>query len=737
MKENSEKRDTLFSIEYLTTPPEPPVDTAHAEEELEEVKLFMSDDSFYDTDWDENSSEGIRKKIDERVSKGWRINESDLGYLIKDAIRIKDIPLVGELYRKAISVNNAGSTTLDDEENEEILDKILDGFGSITENDIEALVVLNESGLKLEEADYSGFRSPIVQYFFTEYKKDPDPNRIKSLFEEYIKEHAKAIVPKLADGIKKAVLHIKEKAKEKGQKQMFEDNVYGIYFYLTGIRVNDSSGKDIVDIENKELKKVSGSLIFQYIDKDLLAALHQLDAAGEFDGLREDVFVIYQWVNKKEEFYRKQYSGFQAARQEFEKKIELLETGEYSDADILLLKNTIDTYLEGVFLPVDTDRALNILLQLYSSHNEDAKQQADKLLKSYYSNYPKWGYEYALLMQKNGNLLDAVSGAYRSREKGYEPAVNLHKKLKIEFNKNKVAQGRTNFSTNSVDDIPRIMSQMFTPGELLLKTENVLAKANYQGGVVIRFLEENEQAYSEALNFINSIMKKGYSSLLSGYRLEVEFINDPEYIQGVELPVTSAHEFFANAARYPSLHLTMVEYIDAVMNMYDWYKDGSECMPGFFAAVALMMTDKNYLRLAGDIRSACDSDHMYIQNVLPKAIAKKWPDEPAMFKAVDELLGCMQFDSPIPVPKNMFANIDSAKAYLEAYETEICRDFDSIHWFFIAKNKNKALSKLKEYADKTNTTENKNVYVKLYNYLREYKTPADKRVGEPLDLFVE
>ena len=740
--DEDDEEDEEFSIRNLTTLPEPPVIEAQSSGEYKDVKLLIKNDDLYDVYWNHNHSEEAVKKRVERVL-GEKDKEDisvwDLTDILKDYLTwLKDIPAIGEFYTRAAGI--VSPKTFKEFTGRAFREMLR---YTVDKKDIEGVTLLYSLGARIvDEKDYDSH--PMVNNFISEYKKYNDPHKVKEIFDTYLKEQAKITAPKIADGIKECIEVAKRKAKESGSEEIFPENVFGFYIYCSSsdqtIRLDNASKEgNELEVETKGFKSVSTSLIMEYLRGELLPLIEEMDRDGVFDNLRHDLFTIrYIYGSKEEIFFRKKYDKYEESKKAFDKILHKMETSENWKETVLLADDVIRILLCGFYDKSDPDRALAITLRHFFSLDQEAEFKGYQIFKEYNEDYAKWGYEYALAMEKNGHFDLALRAAMRSRRKNYEPSVQLHKRLKVEYNERALRKGTAYTEDSSYGPDPKLIAQVFTPEELVIKTDNIVAKADYQGTVIIRFLIECEDGYREALDFLNRIMAKGYSRLQGGYYLIVCFAYKTEYIKGVNIPKNSNHAFFARAVRYPNLRDKITEYIDHVMRRYHWYRDmdgEDSAMPGFFAAIALLMTDKKYLYLAGELASSCDSDHMDLQRKLVAPIAKRWPEEPDMFEAVYRISGTVYEYRRFGIPKGMFENINTAKAYLKAYESNLCNDIEDVANMFINRSKKTSLMLLKEMINQVESNEDKNVYIKLHNYLlnhnNEDKAPKN---GEEIPL---
>ncbi len=194
----------------------------------------------------------------------------------------------------------------------------------------------------------------------------------------------------------------------------------------------------------------------------------------------------------------------------------------------------------------------------------------------------------------------------------------------------------------------------------------------------IEILDEckEEQAFEEALTFINKELADGFADANSGF--EINFRSnkkkwfplkrnrkfDPE-----ELPKVPIHNFFAQIIEYPSLHKKVVQYFNLALRSFDWLLDlnNSEenCVPGTFAIVGLVLADKKYLSLLHQYNEAVDDEHQYIQDYINDSIANYYAKKDVAPKLSKEWFSAIKKGNLENIQNLLTANpalIDTPKA---------------------------------------------------------------------------
>lgn len=194
--------------------------------------------------------------------------------------------------------------------------------------------------------------------------------------------------------------------------------------------------------------------------------------------------------------------------------------------------------------------------------------------------------------------------------------------------------------------------------------------------ITIQIKVEHEQAYREAMMFINDVLAEDFPhSFAIVYEGE-----GCELLPVPELPVTSSHHFFAKVLSYPDLRDALVEYSYKAMKRYHFYGDVDDeqaAMPGTFAVFGLGMLGKQYGKLVIDYMCECDGDHSPMPELFAKPYVEKFGlDQETMPVFICTALS-MQELSYDPVFEQAIAN-DESLALLERFMAEplsaLCED---------------------------------------------------------------
>ncbi|MCL1991788.1 MAG: DUF6138 family protein, partial [Spirochaetes bacterium] len=219
------------------------------------------------------------------------------------------------------------------------------------------------------------------------------------------------------------------------------------------------------------------------------------------------------------------------------------------------------------------------------------------------------------------------------------------------------------------------------PKELLsCEDAGLSCKANDAFATIkITVKEEAEGHYAKALDFLIRLLPAGFPR---SYGIEFKS-PDKNYLAVKGLPKKSVNQFFANAARYESLHGKIAHYAKSAMRQFEQYTNlgDEECaMPGSFAVFAIGLcdaADTPHAPLVIEYFKLCDDEHSSIQGkFLAAYIAKFGLSEKTLdvfFAGIDS----MQEQGP-----------QYSKVYAEAFANEASlrlllsrkKDFDDCRW---------------------------------------------------------
>lgn len=145
------------------------------------------------------------------------------------------------------------------------------------------------------------------------------------------------------------------------------------------------------------------------------------------------------------------------------------------------------------------------------------------------------------------------------------------------------------------------------------KDDNVVCKANDVFATIdINIKNECEDAYSKALDFVNTLLKHEFpKSFAIKFRSRVK-----AFLPIKGLPKKGVNNFFNNAVKYTGLYPKIEKYAKLAMNEYEWYidlEDENCAMPSTFAVFALGLASDKYFALVKKYMETCDDEHQGMQ----------------------------------------------------------------------------------------------------------------------------
>lgn len=127
--------------------------------------------------------------------------------------------------------------------------------------------------------------------------------------------------------------------------------------------------------------------------------------------------------------------------------------------------------------------------------------------------------------------------------------------------------------------------------------------------IELKLSVEEEQAYSEALNYLCDLMRQGFPK---AYALKLKS-TEKQWLPLKKLAKSPLHRFFANALHYSSLFPVIAEYADLVMEEFAWYGDveagEKSVMPGTYAVLGLGLHSEDYDSLLVRYMQLVDTEH--------------------------------------------------------------------------------------------------------------------------------
>ena len=401
--------------------------------------------------------------------------------------------------------------------------------------------------------------------------------------------------------------------------------------------------------------------------------------------------------------------------------------------------------LLNIIEPVDVRRMTNLYKRFLYSLNDEAEDAAcEKIYGKYIDNYPEMEYERALWKQANGDFGTAHSIMGELEDKGYAPAAEKYKEyeqLAIERAKLLKDQKVTKKSSNR----KKVNFNHFTENDLFVNTDNIIARADSRSRIRLRFKVEGEAGYSEALDYLNNLLEKGYARLDGGYTLEVRFLRQPEFIKQLpDFPKNTCHAFFAAAVKYPELREKVRRYAELALVDFDWYKDldgEQNTIPGTFAACALAFCDEKYIHMSGKYARHSDNEHQYIQMELPYALVKFYGAVPEVAKAIFDVCCSNGQDGDIGrMPKTLWTLPENLQAVMEHIENGTAiQHHQEVHFSsyveaIIGSDVKRNLKKIVIVA-KESAPEDQKVFEDFYNQYKNYASEwHDEDYGNDLNL---
>lgn len=587
-----------------------------------------------------------------------------------------------------------------------------------------------------------------------------DIQQLETILLEKIKATYLEIVPQVVEDLRGLANFVRTGApfRAENTKQIatllnegcFIDGVYGLELTLGDgklrieIRVlNNRTSYPYVSTAFPGLEGVSSKFFAPYAQEILTPHIEKLFAEGVFEGLFADALGI--WEKDSGLVLFKHIYNPKAAEKLKEEAL-LLETSKDWEKNAELLPVVVPKLKDGIFLPADNERALQIVLRHMYSPQQKAQEAAELLLRDYTN--PHWLYTCALIEHDNGFFVKVPFWAERAGKASggfnYEPSLALLEK--IEIAKQRIEK------YEKLAGIPS-EKEPITENDLFLETKNIIIRAYKSGDIVLRFLVESEAAYGEALDFVNALLQKGYAyktdnwANSGGFAWHIRFLCKPVWIEqmtkiknqkGISYPLTDAHAFFAKAVQYPSLREKVEHYAELALHKFHWYTDlqhETNTVPGTFAATALAFCGLEYMHIVCNYARSIDDEHTYIQLPLAGALVKHYGAVPKVIPAVYALCTSNGQDGDMKLPKDLLAAGENAEALLDYVLSGGMELFYAIP-MMMYKNPKQNLKKLGEYYLAADCDENKNSIAKLHNlYLQEViDEEGGKNLPKPLPI---
>ncbi|WP_294953366.1 DUF6138 family protein [uncultured Gilliamella sp.] len=442
---------------------------------------------------------------------------------------------------------------------------------------------------------------------------------------------------------------------------------------------------------------------------------------------------------------------------ELESDLKYLEQSEEYHAD--LLTNTVEEYFafNGIIDNYDTDRILALLKKYLYSGEKEAESKGRSLLDKYCDfDYNKWRLVDLQFEWENFAFKYADIHIQPLVDKGYEPAI-LQKHA---WDKLGIIDSKSDSKPEKKDD-PDDQSETerfydtFTETDVFCETDTIIARAMPTGGeIYLRFKQESEQAYSDALDYLNNLMAKGYSNIFEGHWLHIYFVAKPEYysefakyvkkyvhFEELELGAGGiaccSHVFFRKAAMYESLHDKIREFVDLTMYEFDYsfdLQDEYSSVAGAFAAIALAMTDVKHMDLAIKFALETDGDHEYLAGNFGIVLEKYWGITPETAVAI-ALLQLTHGQHMYELPSQFYKipqNLASLTDYYRNNEPKnpYCKLTYLVKYLF--GEPSDSLKKLKKLFNNATDPQEKLIYADFHDLVLEVLKDEDEVSGQPI-----
>ena len=611
------------------------------------------------------------------------------------------------------------------------------------------------------------FAQGVMKYIYDRYQTHAES--IHQLAEQYLTDYPIQMVDKIVNALQSIFETTQTEENEKNTPaNKFPENVCGfnITFDYKTLEIyalfNERNSKRYYSESLNELEYDGTSygveINNQYFVPLLTEKLQKMLDDGFFGGMTDKYFriALFQTDNilieiPIEQTYR------QTRIFKLESDLKYLEQSDEYYAD--LLTDTVEEYfaLNGVIEQYDTDRILALLKKYLYSGEKEAESKGRSLLRKYDDfDYNKWHLVDLQFEWANFDYRYAYNGVECLVDKGYEPAI-LQKQA---WDKLGIIDNKPDSKPEKKDD-PDDQSETerfydtFTETDVFCETDTIIARAMPTGGeIYLRFKQESEQAYSDALDYLNNLMAKGYSKIFEGHWLHIYFVAKPEYysefakyvekyvhFEELELGAGGiaccSHVFFRKAAMYESLHDKIREFVDLTMYELDCsfdLQDEYNSVAGAFAAIALAMTDVKHMDLAIKFALETDGDHEYLAGNFGIVLEKYWGITPETAVAI-ALLQLTQGQHMYELSSQFYKipqNLASLTDYYSMNEPKnpYCKLSYLVKYLF--GEPGDSLKKLKKLFNNATDPQEKLIYADFHDLVLEALKDEDEVSGQPI-----
>ncbi|MCX8596130.1 DUF6138 family protein, partial [Gilliamella sp. B3493] len=610
------------------------------------------------------------------------------------------------------------------------------------------------------------FAQGVMKYIYDRYQTHAES--IHCLAEQYLTDYPVQMVDKIVN----ALQSIFETTQIGGEKNIsankFPENVCGfkITFDYKTLEIyalfNERYSKRYYSESLNELEYDGTSygveINNQYFVPLLTEKLQKMLDDGFFGDMTDKYFRIALFQTNNilieipiEQTYR------QTKILKLESDLKYLEQSDEYYAD--LLTDRVEEYfaLNGVIAQYDTDRILALVKKYLYSGEKEAESKGSSLLRKYEDfDYNKWRLVYLQFEWENFSYKYAYNGVECLVDKGYEPAI-LQKQAwdKLGIIDNKPDSKSENKDDSDNQSETERFYNTFAETDVFCETDTIIARAMpTDGEIYIRFKQESEKAYSDALDYLNGLMAKGYSKIFEGHWLHIYFVAKPEYysefakyvedyedFEELELGAGGiaccSHVFFRKAAMYESLHDKIREFVDLTMYEFDYsfdLQDEYNSVAGAFAAIALAMTDVKHMDLAIKFALETDGDHEYLAGNFGIVLEKYWGITPETAVAI-ALLQLTQGQHMSELSSQFYKipqNLASLTDYYSMNEPKnpYCKLTYLVEYLF--GEPSYSLKKLKKLFNNATDPQEKLIYADFHNLVIEALEDEGEGSGQPI-----
>ena len=506
------------------------------------------------------------------------------------------------------------------------------------------LLPIKHSNILIKEQNAKG----VLKYIYDNYQSNL--TGIHGLVDKYLTAFFKDVAEEVVIQVKKLVETIRSGGSDNIPAYKLPNATYGFFirtFSKGCIKICSLNyNKCCIDYteHNCDMQYHNPTLIIQYLTQFLKPKLQQMVDQDFFEGLTENYFKIaffnqFQTLADKrlnEDHLNELAKNIEANLQKLEK------SDEY---DIELLSDTVKAYFasDGVILHLNTDRILALLKKYLYSGEAKPQKISISLIEEYADfDFNKWHLANLQFKWKDFDFKVAYKGLNPLINAGYEPAIIQ----KQEWDQ----LGEIHYTPRIIEDsinqhVNTYSYNSFTENDVFCETDAIIARAmSTNGKIYLRFKEESEMAYSQALDYLNDLMAKDYSKKFGGYWLNVYFVTKPEYypefariIKQYPDLASNSHAFFRKAAMYESLHDKIRKFVELTMEKFHHcldLQDEDNSIAGTFAAIALTMTDVKHMDMAIKFALETDDEHEFLASYFGKILQRHWGITPETAVAI-------------------------------------------------------------------------------------------------------